>query len=91
MINHGIISNGDKNTNIIINDEYSTIEKELNILINHNIEPEVIKEALSYYKRKEQSKFIKCLKKLSLETLHIIKELSLTTLQKYIEKYILKL
>ena len=86
MINNGIINIGDNNINTITTDiDYDKVSKELKILLDH-YKDETIEEALTYSKNKDEKKLISCLKKLSKETLKIIKHLSLTTLEKLIEK-----
>ena len=86
MINNGIINIGDNNTNTIISTiDYDKVSKELELLLDH-YKDETIEEALTYSKNKDEKKLISCLKKLSKEVLKMIKHLSLTTLEKLIEK-----
>ncbi|HIT37950.1 MAG TPA: hypothetical protein IAB59_05695 [Candidatus Onthousia faecipullorum] len=86
MINNGIINIGDNNINTITNDiDYDKVSKELKTLLEH-YKDETIEDALTYSKNKDEKKLINCLKKLSKEVLKMIKHLSLTTLEKLIEK-----
>lgn len=86
MINNSIINIGNNNTNTIINTiDYDKVSKELKLLLDH-YKDETIEEALIYSENKDEKKLISCLKKLSKEVLKMIKHLSLTTLEKLIEK-----
>lgn len=85
MINNSIINIGDNNTNTINTIDYDKVSKELKLLLDH-YKDETIEEALTYSKNKDEKKLISCLKKLSKEVLKMIKHLSLTTLEKLIEK-----
>lgn len=88
MINNGIISFGDNNVNIINN---KNIYNELKILLEHidkrDEDYTIIKEALN---TKEKNKLLELLKKLSKETLELIKELNLGILENLIVNILMK-
>ena len=86
MTNNGIINIGNYNTNTIVNEiNFEHIAKELEILRKY-YDDKSLKEALKQVKNKDKNKLINCLKKFSKEALDIIKKLSLTALQKLIDK-----
>ena len=86
MTNNGIINIGNYNTNTIVNEiNFEQIAKELEILRKY-YDDKSLKEALKQVKNKDKNKLIKCLKKFSKEALDIIKKLSLTALQKLIDR-----
>ncbi len=86
MTNNGIINIGNYNTNTIVNEiNFEQIAKELEILRKY-YDDKSLKEALKQVKNKDKNKLINCLKKFSKEALDIIKKLSLTALQKLIDK-----
>ena len=61
------------------------IAKELEILRKY-YDDKSLNEALKQVKNKDKNKLINCLKKFSKEALDIIKKLSLTALQKLIDR-----
>ena len=86
MTNNGIINIGNYNTNTIVNEiNFEQIAKELEILRKY-YDDKSLKEALKQVKNKKKNKLINCLKKFSKEALDIIKKLSLTALQKLIDR-----
>ncbi len=86
MTNNGIINIGNYNTNTIVNEiNFEQIAKELEILRKY-YDDKSLKEALKQVKNKDKNKLINCLKKFSKEALDIIKKLSLTALQKLIDR-----
>ena len=86
MTNNGIINIGNYNTNTIVNEiNFEQIAKELEILRKY-YDDKSLNEALKQVKNKDKNKLINCLKKFSKEALDIIKKLSLTALQKLIDK-----
>ncbi len=88
MINNsGIINNGNNNVNIIDNSiDYNMIINELNILKDYSSEN--INIGLEYAKRKDTVGLKKFLKTLQKDSIELIKKLSLTALEKLIEKII---
>lgn len=84
LINNGIINIGNNNT--IINNETinQELEAELTILSKHTND-ENVSLCLSALKENNENKFKKAIKKLGKGTLSLIKSLSLTALEKYIE------
>lgn len=89
-MNNGIISIGDHNHNTVHQTiHFQTLTKELEILSQSSQEKDILKEAIEFSKEKKHSKLIKCLKKLSIESYQLVKSLALTTLQAYIEKYVI--
>ena len=90
MINNGIINIGNNNTNIINQElNFDELIKEIKILMEYNNE-QVLKEALQYCETKDKTSLISCLKKLSKEAINMIRHLSLTTLEKLIDKILFK-
>lgn len=86
MTNNGIINIGNYNTNTIVNEiNFEQIAKELEILRKY-YDDKSLNEALKQVKNKDKNKLINCLKKFSKEALDIIKKLSLTALQKLIDR-----
>lgn len=89
IINNGIISNGDFNTNTINEKIFSKdLENELNILSQYSTEE--IKDMILAYEKKDANKFLQLLKSLGRDTINLIKKLGLKTLEMLIEKYIIK-
>lgn len=83
FVNNGIISIGNNNNNAINHMNYQTLLEELYILKDAtNCDIDQLIEAC---KQKNSDKFLKGLKALSKETIHIIKELGLAFLVKMIE------
>lgn len=91
IVNNGIISNGNNNKNKVINNKnvvnYKKIEEELRVLLSNVKErdKDIVNEAITLVKNKNNSKLKKCLSKLGKGTLTIIKDLGLVALEKYIE------
>lgn len=89
MINNGIISNGDHNINTIhYPTDYDKLTNDLKKLLGKTTEKDIVQEAITYAVKKDDTKLIKCLKKLKKSTCSLIQTLALTALQAYIEKYI---
>lgn len=89
IINNGIISSGDFNTNTINEKIFSKdLENELNILSQYSTEE--IKDMILAYEKKDANKFLQLLKSLGRDTINLIKKLGLKTLEMLIEKYIIK-
>lgn len=89
-MNNGIISIGNHNHNTVYQTiHFHTLTKELEILSQNSQEKDILEEAIECSKEKKHDKLIKCLKKLSIESYHLVKSLALTTLQAYIEKYVI--
>lgn len=89
MINNGIISNGDNNVIINNQNEYDHLKNEIEILLKKTNDVN-IKNLMKATSEKNESNIKKIIKSLSKETLFLIKSLSLSTIQTYIEKYIIK-
>ena len=85
IINNGIISKGNNNTNIINDLDYDKLIKELNVLLKYTNEKDKVTVLIDSVKEKDNVKFKSALKKLGSFSLELIKELSLTVLSKYIE------
>lgn len=88
FINNGVINKGNNNINTVNNDfDYSEIINEINILSKYTNED--LSNIINACDEKNNSKIIELLKKLSKETIIIIKDLGLIVLGKIIEKYII--
>lgn len=93
-IENSIISTGNNNINKIENKRiytnYTKIKNELDVLLKHTKEKEIVEEAIKSAQEKNSTKLKKNLSKLGKATLQLIKELGLSVLEIYIEKYIIK-
>lgn len=87
MINNGIISFGDNNTNVINNNVYNELEILLKHINRSDEDYTIIKEAIN---TKEKNKLLELLKKISKKTLELIKELNLGILENLIVSILLK-
>ncbi len=90
LVNNGVINIGDNNTNIVDNSiNYETIIKELNILSKYTSDD--LSEGIKAATNKNTSKLKIFFQNLKKETIDLIKKLGLKTLEKIIEKFIIKM
>ena len=87
--NSGIINIGNNNKNIINKEiNYNQLIYELKVLSNYTSED--LSKLLKASEEKDTNKLIKLLRGLKKDSIQLIKRLGLFTLEKLIEKYILK-